>query len=69
MCLLDVVFSGSWDKTVKMWDMRSKSESQKVVLPGKVFAMSASDASGSPERLVICDSSKTVRENSKNFTG
>eukprot|EP01068_Selenidium_serpulae_P002348 Selendium_serpulae@DN2395_c0_g1_i1.p1 len=51
----NLVFSGSWDCTVKACDPRSKHETWQSALNGKVFALGVNDT-----RLVVCDSTKRV---------
>jgi len=51
----NVVFTGSWDGTVKSWDARAKSQVDEVKVDGKVFCMASSST-----HLVVCDSSKRI---------
>ena len=41
----NMVISGSWDKSVKIWDINSKQCTSTLALPDKVFAMSCVEAS------------------------
>lgn len=34
-----VLVSGSWDNTVKTWDVRSRSDTNTLTQPGKVYSM------------------------------
>lgn len=51
----NLVFSGSWDSTIKASDPRSKQETWQFTLSGKVFALALNET-----RLVACDSMKKV---------
>eukprot|EP01071_Lankesteria_metandrocarpae_P013234 Lankesteria_metandrocarpae@DN686_c0_g1_i1.p1 len=52
----DLLLSGSWDRSVKAWDTRSRSAAAEVIVPGKVFCMS----SNSRGRVVVGDSMKVI---------
>ncbi|XP_053992224.1 uncharacterized protein LOC128883657 isoform X4 [Hylaeus volcanicus] len=52
-----LVFSGSWDKTTKVWDWRNQKLVHTIPMNGKVFSLAICNSNA---KLVLCDSEKTV---------
>lgn len=49
------LFTGSWDRTVQVWDFRSPVPSLRLILAGKVFSLSCSN-----NRLVVATSARDL---------
>ena len=47
--------TGSWDGSLRLWDLRSAAQVARVALPGKAYSMSACDT-----RLVVATSGRHV---------
>ena len=52
---LDNLYTGSWDKTLRVWDERSTEAVQKHDLPQKVFSMDVSN-----NRLVVAMANRQI---------
>lgn len=44
----DVIYTGSWDKTVRLWDARQKRQASSFATPDRVYSMDISPSSGDP---------------------
>lgn len=55
-----LIFTGSWDQTVGVWDARTKNGVNTLPINAKVFAMAVTPSNGPYGKLVVGDSEKNL---------